>query len=85
MYYNDQGEYMKAFSTYDGMATELLRKSNIEIAILTSENSKIVKQRAQKLNIKFVYINEKEKLLRMEYICNRLNIPLPLLLKKPDN
>ena len=76
MYYNDQGEYMKAFSTYDGMATELLRKSNIETAILTSENSNIVKQRAQKLNIKFVYINEKEKLLRMEYICNRLNISL---------
>ncbi len=31
MYYTDSGEYMKGFSTYDGMATSLLKKNNIEI------------------------------------------------------
>ena len=76
MYYTDSGEYMKGFSTYDGMATSLLKKNNIEVAILTSEKSNIVKERAKKLNIKYVYINEKEKLLRMEYLCNRLGISL---------
>ena len=30
MYYTDQGDYMKAFSTYDGMAVQLLREKNIE-------------------------------------------------------
>jgi len=76
MYYTDSGEYMKAFSTYDGMATSLLKNKNIEVAILTSENSNIVKERAKKLNIKYVYINENEKLLRIKYLCNRLGISL---------
>tara|TARA_B100001250_G_C19647254_1_gene720971 strand:- start:27 stop:512 length:486 start_codon:yes stop_codon:yes gene_type:complete len=76
MYYTEQGDYMKAFSTYDGMATSLLKNKNIEVAILTSEDSEIVRIRAKKLNIKYVYINEKEKLLRIKYLCNRLGISL---------
>ena len=76
MYYTEEGDYIKAFSTYDGMATSLLKDKGIEIAILTSENSKIVQERAKKLNIKYVYINEKEKLLRIKYLCNRLGISL---------
>ena len=76
MHYTNTGEFMKSFSTYDGMAVSLLQKENIEVVILTSENSKIVKRRAEKLKIKFVYINENEKLLRMESICNRLNITM---------
>ena len=74
MHYTENGEYMKSFSTYDGMATSLLKNEKIEIAILTSENSQIVKSRAKKLGIKYVYINEKEKLFRIKYLCNRLNI-----------
>ena len=74
MHYTEDGEYMKAFSTYDGMATGLLKREKIEIAILTSENSQIVKSRAKKLGIKYVYINENEKLFRIKYLCNRLNI-----------
>ena len=76
MYYTDDGDFMKAFSTYDGMAVSLLHKANIDVAILTSENSKIVKRRAKKLNVKHVYINENEKLLRLKYLCNKLNISL---------
>ncbi len=76
MYYTEEGDYIKAFSTYDGMAASLLKDKGIEIAILTSENSKIVQERAKKLNIKYVYINEKEKLLRIKYLCNRLGISL---------
>ena len=74
MYYTSSGEKMKCFSTYDGMAIPLLKKEKIEVAILTSENSKIVKARAKKLGIKYVYIDEKEKLFRIQYLCNRLNI-----------
>tara|TARA_B100001123_G_scaffold366042_1_gene425440 strand:+ start:179 stop:664 length:486 start_codon:yes stop_codon:yes gene_type:complete len=76
MYYTEDGDYMKAFSTYDGMGVSLLKAKNIEVAILTSENSSIVNQRAKKLNIKFVYIDENEKLLRIKYLCNRLGISL---------
>ena len=54
MHYTEDGEYMKSFSTYDGMAIPLLKKEKIEVAILTSENSQIVKARAKKLGIKYV-------------------------------
>ena len=50
MYYTSDGEFMKSFSTYDGMAVEMLFKSNFKVAILTSEDSMIVKSRAKKLN-----------------------------------
>ena len=65
MYYNDKGECMKSFSTYDGMAVEILRKEKIPVVIMTSENSKSVLKRAKKLKIKEVYIGEKEKLKRL--------------------
>ena len=42
MYVTPDGEWMKAFSTYDGMATYLLKKKGIVVAILTGENSDIV-------------------------------------------
>ena len=42
--------------------------------ILTSENSEIVLRRAEKLQINQVYINEKQKLNRMNQICNELEI-----------
>ena len=60
MYYTKDGEFMKSFSTYDGMGVELLQKANFIVCILTSENSQIVKARAKKLNIKEVYVNEKQ-------------------------
>ena len=76
MYYNDKGECMKAFSTYDGMAVQILKDHKIPVAILTSENSKTVLERAKKLKIKEVYIAEKEKLKRMHYLCKKLNIKM---------
>ena len=76
MYYTKDGEFMKSFSTYDGMGVELLQKSDFIVCILTSENSQIVKARAEKLNIKEVYVNEKQKLLRIKYLAEKYNITL---------
>ena len=76
MHYSKEGEFMKSFSTYDGMAVEILLKHNIETVIMTSENSDIVMQRAKKLKIKEVYIGEKNKLNRLETICHKKNISL---------
>ncbi len=76
MHYTENGDFMKSFSTYDGMAVQLLREKNIETVIITSENSNIVLQRAKKLNIKNVTIGEKNKLERMKKICADKNINL---------
>ena len=76
MYYTNAGEFMKSFSTYDGMAVEILQKNNFIVAILTSENSALAVSRAKKLNIHEVYINEKTKLLRIKYLSEKYNIDL---------
>tara|TARA_Y100001960_G_scaffold23503_2_gene20704 strand:+ start:1058 stop:1528 length:471 start_codon:yes stop_codon:yes gene_type:complete len=76
MHYTENGDFMKSFSTYDGMGVEMLRNKNIETVIMTSENSKIVLKRAEKLKIKEVYINEKNKLERLKKICSNKKITL---------
>jgi len=76
MYYSPNGDYLKAFSTYDGMAVEILKNHGLDILIMTGENSDMVKKRAEKLNIDKVYLHEKEKLKRLKYICSRYNYKL---------
>ena len=36
MYVTKDGDFMKAFSTYDGMAVSMLKEKGIIVAILTS-------------------------------------------------
>ena len=76
MYVTPEGEWMKAFSTYDGMATAMLKKRGIIVAILTGENSDIVIARAEKLNIDEVYVDEHEKLKRLTYLIKKYEISL---------
>ena len=76
MYFTPDGELMKSFSTYDGMAVAMLKKRGIIVAILTGENSDIVKARAEKLNIDEVYMNEHEKLKRLTYLSKKYKISM---------
>ena len=76
MYVSPNGEWMKSFSTYDGMATSMLKEKGIIVAILTGENSDIVTSRAKKLQINEVYINEHEKLKRIIYLTKKYKISL---------
>ncbi len=76
MYYNAAGVLMKSFSTYDGMGASLLLNNNFIVAMITSEyeNIDILNARAKKLNIQEVYTNEKNKLLRIEYLMKKHNL-----------
>ena len=76
MYVTPKGDWMKAFSTYDGMAVSMLQKKGIIVAILTSENTGIVLARAEKLNIDEVYVEEHEKLKRLIYLSKKYEISM---------
>jgi len=76
MYVTPKGEWMKAFSTYDGMATSMLRDQGIIVAILTGENSDVVIARAEKLQIDEVYVDEHEKLKRLTYLTKKYDITM---------
>ena len=75
MYVTPHGDWMKAFSTYDGMAVSMLKKKGIIVAILTSENTDIVLNRAEKLNIEEVYVDEHEKLKRLIIYQKNMKYP----------
>ncbi len=63
VYYSSNGEELKKFNLRDGMGAERLRKlTNIQIGIITGENSEIVSRRAEKLKIDIVFLGIKDKL-----------------------
>ena len=76
MYYTEQGVFMKSFSTYDGMAANLLLKNNFIIAMITSEyeHLDILHTRAKKLHIQEIYTNEHNKLKRLQYLTTKYNL-----------
>ena len=62
VYYSETGESTKRFSIRDGMGVERLRTQvGVETSIMTGENSKSVFKRAEKLKIKFLYQDIKDK------------------------
>ena len=62
VYYSSEGEQLKRFSIRDGMGVERLRKLlDIETGIITGETSGSVKKRAEKLQLKFLYLGIKDK------------------------
>ena len=84
MYYGASGEELKRFCVYDGMGMVCLQQSGIPCGILTSENSAIVKARAEKLKLKYLYLgvgskvnpNCLTKLQAAQKICDELGIGL---------
>ncbi|MFP4528752.1 MAG: KdsC family phosphatase [Candidatus Kapaibacterium sp.] len=74
MYYSDKGEELKRFSTRDGMGITLLHKSGIETAIITSENSGIVRARADKLKIKHVVLGCCNKTGALKIILDEMGV-----------
>ena len=83
MYYTAEGEVMKRFCVYDGMGMVLLQQAGVPCGILTSENSAVVKARAEKLKLQFLYLGVGSKvnagltkLQAAQEICNQLGITL---------
>ena len=78
MYYGQNGEEFKKFNTHDGKGFELLRKAGIKTGIITSEDTKIVENRAKKLKVDFLYqgLEHKGKLDIAKEICEKLDITL---------
>ena len=78
MYYSENGDELKKFNTRDGMGFQLLREVGIKTGIITSEDTKMVENRAKKLNVDFLYQGKRDggKLAAAKEICARLGITL---------
>ncbi|MBP1618556.1 MAG: 3-deoxy-D-manno-octulosonate 8-phosphate phosphatase, YrbI family [Bacteroidetes bacterium] len=73
MYYSETGDELKKFNTHDGMGFQLLRNAGFKTGIITSENTKIVENRARKLKVDYLHQgkNHEGKLSIVQNICNK--------------
>lgn len=76
MYYAENGIELKKFNFRDGMGFKLLRDAGIKTAIITSEDTPIVKKRADKLKVDYLSMGTWTKLEFIQNICKKLNITL---------
>jgi YrbI family 3-deoxy-D-manno-octulosonate 8-phosphate phosphatase len=62
MYYGEQGDELKKFNTRDGQGIALLHAAGLETAIITQEDTAIVRRRGEKLKISEVRVGVHDKL-----------------------
>ena len=76
MYYDQQGNELKKFHTYDSAGVLFAHKLNIPVGILTGENTEIVRRRSEKLNIDYLYQGVTDKLSIAKSLAESLQIDL---------
>ena len=75
MYYDQEGNELKKFSTNDSAGCSSVRLK-IPVVIMTGEKTNIVKRRAEKLKIDFLFQGVSDKLTTAKNLCKKLNIEL---------
>lgn len=76
MYYDQSNNELKKFHTYDSAGVLFCHLNNIPVGIITGEETIIVKRRANKLKIDFLFQGIQDKLSIAKKICKELNITL---------
>lgn len=76
MYYTENGDELKKFSTYDGMAFKILQKQGIKVGIITTEDRQLNRARAKKLALDFDFHGAVNKLDVITRLCKKENIEL---------
>ena len=76
MYYDNTGNELKKFNAHDGAGVLLLKKLGIPICIITGEKTEIVRRRAEKLGIEYLYQGVQNKLSKVTELCKELGIGL---------
>jgi len=78
MYYSEAGDELKKFNTHDGMGLQLIRQKGIKTGIITSEDTKMVERRYNKLKLDYLYQGKREggKLPSAKEICELEGITL---------
>jgi 3-deoxy-D-manno-octulosonate 8-phosphate phosphatase (KDO 8-P phosphatase) len=76
MYYDETGNEWKKFNTSDSAGVIFCHKAGIPVGILTGENTEIVKRRAEKLKVDYLYQGVSNKLETAKELADKLKIPL---------
>ncbi len=76
MYYSESGDEVKKFNTRDGMGIKLLQNAGLVTALITQEETKLVRRRGEKLAIPEVHQGVRDKLGRLRELCSKYDCSL---------
>ncbi len=76
MYYDGTNVELKKFNTYDSAGVLFAHHLSIPVGILTGENTEIVRRRAEKLKIDYLYLGAKDKVVIASELSQQLGITL---------
>lgn len=71
MYYAESGDELKKFNTRDGMGLKLLQEAGLVTALITQEDTKLVRRRGEKLAIPEIHQGVRDKLGRLRELCSK--------------
>ena len=66
MFYDQTGNELKKFNTYDSAGVLWCKLNKIPVIIITGENTEIVSRRAKKLNVDYLFLGIKDKVKTLE-------------------
>ena len=72
----EDGREIKTFNAKDGLGVIMLSKANIITSIITARNNGTVKSRAEMLDIKELYMGQKNKVTALEELAKKYNLDL---------
>lgn len=73
LYLADDGQEMKGFNSLDGHGLKMLKKSGVELAIITGRTSQLVIHRARNLGITHLHQGAHDKLAVYQQLLQDLN------------
>ena len=72
LYLSDDGQEIKAFFALDGHGIKMLKRSGVELAVITGRHSQLMRHRVKNLNIEHLYQGVEDKLEAFEELTQRL-------------
>jgi 3-deoxy-D-manno-octulosonate 8-phosphate phosphatase (KDO 8-P phosphatase) len=74
LYYADSEQDFKGFHVHDGLGLKLLQKSGVEIAIISSHQSPMLKRRLKDLGIIHVFLGQEKKMPAYEQLLDQTQL-----------
>lgn len=76
MYYDGTNIELKKFHTYDSAGVLFAHYFGIPVGIVTGEDTEIVRRRADKLKVEFIFLGVSDKVAIVRQLCEKLHIEL---------
>jgi len=74
IFMGNHGEELKSFNVRDGYGIRCLLTSDVEVAIITGRNAKLLEDRAKTLGIRHLYQGQSDKLLAFRELLDTLSL-----------